>query len=85
MKDMKLKARKYMFNTSTQWMQVRQRVFLSKDKIPIETAFPPEFGGQSGYWTAEHLFVASEDEYKQCFISKAFNIRINVNPVIRSV
>ena len=28
-------------------------------KNSIEIACPPEFGGHRGYWTAEHLFVAS--------------------------
>ncbi len=56
---MRLKPKAYKFKTSTQWLQARKGVLLSDNKKPIEIACPPEFGGHHGYWTAEHLFVAS--------------------------
>jgi len=55
----KLKPRIYKFETNTQWTQARKGLLASVDKDQIEFACPPEFGGHHGYWTAEHLFVAS--------------------------
>jgi len=55
----RLNPRIYTFETTTRWTQDRRGVLSTGDKKSIEIACPPEFGGHQGYWTAEHLFVAS--------------------------
>ena len=56
---MRFKPRIYRFETNTKWVRERRGILSSNHKGKIEIACPPEFGGQGGYWTAEHLFVAS--------------------------
>jgi organic hydroperoxide reductase OsmC/OhrA len=55
----RLNPRIYTFETTTRWTQNRRGVLSAGGKKSIEIACPPEFGGHRGYWTAEHLFVAS--------------------------
>lgn len=140
------KPRVHKFETNTRWIRLRKGLLSGYDKDPIEIACPPEFGGHHGYWTAEHLFVASveicimttfkwllekndgklvayestaigkaqmvngdfrfneieikpvitvpdaylskakraiENAHRQCLISKALNLKVKVNSVIR--
>ncbi|UCG91131.1 MAG: OsmC family protein [candidate division WOR-3 bacterium] len=45
--------------TSTKWIQNRRGVLSARNKSAIQVCCPPEFGGEEGYWTAEHLFVGA--------------------------
>jgi organic hydroperoxide reductase OsmC/OhrA len=145
---MKLKPKKYKFSTKTKWTQARKGVLSADGKSPIKIGCPPEFGGEPGYWTAEHLFISSieicimttfmwllekmkcelisydseaigtaqmvngdfrfneievkpvitvpdnclskakdaiEGAYKQCLISKSLNLKVHLNPIIKTV
>ena len=55
----RLKPKIYTFETTTRWTHNRKGILSVGDKKQIEIACPPEFGGNQGYWTVEHLFVAS--------------------------
>ena len=56
---MQFEPKIYKFQTNTRWVKGRKGVLSSNEKKMIEIACPPEFGGEEGFWTAEHLFVAS--------------------------
>lgn len=47
------------YTTRLTWTEGK-RGKLSADGLPdLEVAIPPEFGGPSGFWSPEHLFVAA--------------------------
>lgn len=56
---MKGKPVKYKYNTNLEWTQEKKGIIRSKDKIDIEVACPPEFGGHQGIWSPEDLFLSS--------------------------
>jgi len=58
---MKLKPKKYSFRTNIRWLQARRGILSADGRTTIDIACPPEFGGELGYWTAEHLFVAATE------------------------
>ena len=47
------------YRTNTSWTEKYRGVLASDNKKDIEVTTPPEFGGHEGWWTSEHLFVAS--------------------------
>lgn len=49
----------YYYSTEVKWTGARKGVLNSEGMKEIEIASPPEFGGEPGIWTPEHLFVAS--------------------------
>jgi peroxiredoxin-like protein len=57
----------YAYRVSTHWTQ-HKRGIIEGETIPrtINFAAPPEFGGEPGLWTPEHLLVAS---VSTCFVS----------------
>jgi len=57
----------YSYRVSTHWTQ-HKRGIIEGESIPrtINFAAPPEFGGDPGLWTPEHLLVAS---VSTCFVS----------------
>jgi organic hydroperoxide reductase OsmC/OhrA len=56
---MKKESVKYKYNTNLNWTSEKKGVIRSSDKPDIKVACPPEFGGHSGIWSPEDLFVAS--------------------------
>lgn len=50
---------KYKYNTELEWISEKKGVINSNAKSNIQVACPPEFGGHSGIWSPEDLFVAS--------------------------
>src|SRR5260370_4941134 len=49
----------YFYDTEVEWSE-RRRGKLCSDGLPeVEIAAPPEFQGDEGTWTPEHLFVCS--------------------------
>ncbi len=49
----------YLYSVSVH-LKGRKRGFLKEENLPeIEFSAPPEFGGEEGVWTPEHLFVSS--------------------------
>jgi peroxiredoxin-like protein len=57
----------YSYRVSTHWSH-HKRGIVEGETIPrtINFAAPPEFGGEPGLWTPEHLLVAS---VSTCFVS----------------
>jgi len=57
----------YTYRVTTHWTQ-HKRGIIEGETIPrtINFAAPPEFGGEPGLWTPEHLLVAS---VSTCFVS----------------
>ena len=54
-----INPRIYHFETSIRSTRARRGRLSADDKKSIGIACPPEFGGPTGYWSPEHLFVAS--------------------------
>ncbi|TET44596.1 OsmC family peroxiredoxin [candidate division TA06 bacterium] len=54
-----MEPRIYEYKSSTKWTGGHKGRLSSEEKHSIEVACPPEFGGDPGYWTPEHLFVSS--------------------------
>ena len=51
----------YFFKMHTQW-QGKRRGTLSSPALPdLPFCTPPEFNGEAGFWTPEHLFVAAAE------------------------
>lgn len=50
---------KYTYNTQLRWISERMGNLSSKGKPNIEVATPPEFGGHTGIWSPEDLFLSS--------------------------
>jgi organic hydroperoxide reductase OsmC/OhrA len=49
----------YFYDTEVEWSE-RRRGNLRSDGLPeVQIAAPPEFQGDAGTWTPEHLFVGS--------------------------
>jgi hypothetical protein len=48
----------YRYEASARWVEKR-RGLVEGEQLPqvAEFAAPPEFGGESGYWTPEHLLM----------------------------
>jgi organic hydroperoxide reductase OsmC/OhrA len=73
------------FNVEIKWEQredlpnERLATLSSEDRPIIEFVPPPEFSGIPGYWTPEHLFVASATScYTLTFLKVAKNSKLNV-------
>ncbi|MFN7930598.1 MAG: OsmC family protein [Blastocatellia bacterium] len=49
----------YFYETEVEWTDARKGEMRSPDLPTIAVAAPPEFKGQAGLWTPEHLYVAS--------------------------
>jgi peroxiredoxin-like protein len=64
----------YFYSTDVEWTGER-RGDLSAPNLPdLEVDAPPEFKGQAGVWTPEHLFVASVNS---CFMTTFLAIAEN--------
>lgn len=49
----------YPYRTRIEW-KTRRRAALRSEGLPeMEVSTPPEFKGEPGYWTPEHLYVAA--------------------------
>ncbi len=49
----------YFYETEVEWQGARKGELRAPSLPALEIAAPPEFKGQEGLWTPEHLFVAS--------------------------
>ena len=60
-------TRTYTYRTDAHWT-MHQRGIVEGESIPrtINFAAPPEFGGEPGLWTPEHLLLAS---VSTCFVA----------------
>lgn len=51
----------YIYNTSVQWKGQRRGTLSSFGLPDLAISTPPEFKGEAGVWTPEHLFVAAAE------------------------
>ena len=60
--------RKYTYHAAAHWTLHKRGIVEPGEGIPrtINFAAPPEFGGEPGLWTPEHLLIAS---LSTCFVS----------------
>jgi peroxiredoxin-like protein len=49
----------YFYETEVEWTSARQGTLRAPNLPAVEIAAPPEFKGQDGLWTPEHLYVAA--------------------------
>ena len=51
----------HFYETEVEWIKGR-RAFLRAEGLPeLTVSTPPEFKGEAGYWTPEHLYVAAAE------------------------
>lgn len=55
----------YFYETEVQWTERRRGEVRSPELPGLQVAAPPEFQGEKGSWTPEHLYVASVNS---CFV-----------------
>lgn len=55
----------YFYETEVEWASGRRASLRSSGLPALEIAPPPEFQGDPGFWTPEHLYVASVNA---CFV-----------------
>src|SRR3954453_20717924 len=60
--------KKFTYNAAAHWTAHKRGIVEAEGDIPrtINFAAPPEFGGEPGLWTPEHLLVAAGST---CFVS----------------
>ncbi len=54
----KIRHRSFTYKTSTTWTEGRSGTLASDGKPSLCFSAPPEFKGEPGLWTPEHMFVA---------------------------
>jgi len=55
----------HFYETEVEWTSARRASLRSAERPVIQVAPPPEFKGEAGMWTPEHLYVASVNT---CFV-----------------
>lgn len=51
---------RYVYEANAHWMLHERGVVEAKDAGPaLDFTVPPEFGGETGFWTPEHLLLAA--------------------------
>ena len=65
---------KYYYSTEIQWIAERRGDLSAPDLPELAVDAPPEFKGHEGFWTPEHLFVASVNS---CFMTTFLAIAEN--------
>lgn len=56
----------YFYKTEVEWSEGRSGELRAANLPSLRVAAPPEFNGEEGMWTPEHLFVASVNA---CFVT----------------
>jgi len=56
----------YFYDTEVEWTCDRKGDLRSPGRPSIDVTAPPEFKGADGFWTPEHLYVASVNA---CFVT----------------
>jgi organic hydroperoxide reductase OsmC/OhrA len=54
-----VKHKTFSYRTGLRWLGDRSGITHSEGKPDLRVASPPEFKGEAGVWTPEHLFVAA--------------------------
>jgi len=69
----------YFYETHLYWKGRRRGLVEVAELPPVTTSSPPEFEGEPGYWTPEHLFVAAvESCLMTTFLAIAEKSRLEV-------
>lgn len=69
----------YFYETHLYWTKNRRGLVEVAELPPITTSPPPEFKGEPGFWTPEHLFVAAlESCLMTTFLAIAEKSRLHV-------
>jgi organic hydroperoxide reductase OsmC/OhrA len=69
----------YFYETHLYWKGRRRGLVEVAELPPVMTSSPPEFHGEPGYWTPEHLFVAAvESCLMTTFLAIAEKARLEV-------
>jgi organic hydroperoxide reductase OsmC/OhrA len=69
----------YFYETHLYWTKKRRGLVEVAELPPITTSPPPEFQGEPGYWTPEHLLVAAlESCLMTTFLAVAEKSRLEV-------
>ena len=56
---MNLVPKRYEYEIGVRWTEGHSGEIYGEGLKAVDVACPPEFGGDPGYWSPEHLFVAS--------------------------
>lgn len=59
-------SNQHIYSTHVQWKSEKKGTLISGEFPEIEVATPIDFGGHEGFWSPEHLFVASANV---CFMT----------------
>ena len=67
------------YETHLEWVKGRKGQLEAAGLPILEVSTPPEFKGDAGFWTPEHLFVAAEICLMATFLGIAENSRLAVS------
>jgi peroxiredoxin-like protein len=69
----------FFYGTEIEWTGERRGRLRSSNLPPLDVSAPPEFQGQDGLWTPEHLYVASVNAcFMTTFLAIAGNSKLDV-------
>src|SRR5262249_54516215 len=69
----------YFYTTEIEWKSKRKAALRSAGLAPLMLSTPPEFKGEPGFWTPEHLFVAAAEACLMAtFLGVAENSRLQI-------
>jgi len=65
---------KFFYSTSVEWTRARHGKLMTDSLPPLDIDAPPEFKGEKGAWTPEHLFIGA---ISSCFMTTFIAIAEN--------
>ncbi len=69
----------FFYETEVEWKEERKGELRSPNLPALAVATPPEFQGHEGFWTPEHLYVASVNVcFMTTFLAIAQNSKLDV-------
>jgi organic hydroperoxide reductase OsmC/OhrA len=69
----------YVYETQVKWAGQRRGTLSATGLPDLEISTPPEFKGEAGFWTPEHLFVAAAEVCLMAtFVGIAENSKLKV-------
>ena len=71
----------YLYDTQIQWGGKRRGSLRAEGMPDLTVSTPPEFKGEAGFWTPEHLFVAAAEA---CLMATFIGIAENSNLPVSS-
>jgi organic hydroperoxide reductase OsmC/OhrA len=80
-KDADMEQQTYFYDTQIQWAKKRRGILQSQGLPDLKISTPPEFKGETGFWTPEHLFVGAAEA---CLMATFIGISENSHLAIGS-